>query len=373
MLDNGSDLIRRFDSVSQQITTLDEFEDEYRKGIGVTLPSRGSREASLDNIRRFGDGVGDYNPLWRDESHAAASRYKGITAPPMFIYGASLGIAAAINGAIDPRRLSSANFPMNYAGGEITFHRPIWLGDRIHAIESIVDVTRKQSERIGPFLICTAMVKYYNQRQELVATKLTNMARYKNLGGGRTIEYDRETKTNIVEEAPDPLVWERTRRSAEPHPWEDVRENEELATLNKGTYTVTELFLFTHGVVGTGRTPRAALEAEDSKDLGGGGRYDKKHAQERRNMPGQFDWGPQRVCWLCQMATDWGGDDATVKSLDTRVRHPNVVGDTNTVYGKVARKYQADGEHLVDLQIWNENQAGLATAECLATVTLSSS
>ena len=73
------------------------------------------------------------------------------------------------------------------------------------------------------------------------------------------------------------------------------------------------------------------------------------------------------------MATDWGGDDATVKSLDTRVRHPNVVGDTNTVYGKVARKYQADGEHLVDLQIWNENQAGLATAECLATVALSSS
>ena len=82
-----------------QITTLDEFEDEYHKGIGVTLPSRGSREASLDNIQRFGDGVGDYNPLWRDESHAAASRYKGITAPPMFIYGASLGISAAINGA----------------------------------------------------------------------------------------------------------------------------------------------------------------------------------------------------------------------------------------------------------------------------------
>ena len=89
-------------------------------------------------------------------------------------------------------------------------------------------------------------------------------------------------------------------------------------------------------------------------------------------MPGQFDWGPQRVCWLCQMATDWSGDDATVKSLNTRVRHPNVVGDTNTVYGKVVRKYQAGGEPLVDLQIWNENQAGLTTAECTATVALSS-
>ena len=58
------------------------------------------------------------------------------------------------------------------------------------------------------------------------------MARYKNLGGGRTIEYDRETKTNIVEEAPDPFVWERTRRGTKPRPWESVTEAEELPTLN---------------------------------------------------------------------------------------------------------------------------------------------
>ena len=127
------------------------------------------------------------------------------------------------------------------------------------------------------------------------------------------------------------------------------------------------------GVVGTGRSPRAALEAEESEDLGGGGRFDKKHAVERRNMPGQFDWGPQRVCWVCQIATDWAGDDAIVKSMNTRVRHPNVVGDTNTVYGNVRRKYEKDGENLVDLNVWNENQAGLHTVEGTVTVALPSS
>ena len=356
--------------MAEVITTLDEFEQEYRKGVGATLPSRGSRQASLDNIRRFGDGVGDYNPLWRDPAYAAESRYRGITAPPMFIYGASLGIAAAINGNVDGRRLSSEHFPMNYAGGVITFHRPIWEGDRIRAEESVVDVVRKTSERIGDFLICTAKVEYFNHRQESVATKVTNMARYKNLGGGKTIEYDRETKTNIVEESPDPLVFERERRGGERRSWDDIVEGEDIPQLNKGTYTVTELFLFTHGVVGTGRSPRAALEAEESKDLGGGGRYDEEHAKKRRNMPGQFDWGPQRVCWLCQIATDWAGDDATIKSMDTRVRHPNIVGDTNTVYGKVARKYTDGGENLVDLQVWNENQSGLATAQSTITVAL---
>ncbi len=345
------------------ITTLDGFETEYSKGIGKTLPFRGYREASLDNIRRFGDGVGDYNPLWRDERYASASRFGGITAPPMFIYGASLGIGAAINGTIDGRRLSSANFPMNYAGGEISFLRPIWQGDRIRAQETVVGIERKQSERIGDFCICTALVEYFNNRNELVATKKTNMARYKNLGGGRTMQYDRETKTNVSITSPDPLVYERQRRGSDVRKWEDVIEGEAIPTLPKGTYNVTELFLFTHGVVGTGRSPRAALEAEESEDLGGGGRYDKKHAQVRRNMPGQFDWGPQRVCWLCQVATDWAGDDATILSLTTRVRHPNIVGDTNTVYGNVARKFQQDDKNLVELSVWNENQSGLHTAE----------
>ena len=37
------------------ITTIDEFEAEYKKGIGAVLPYRPTKEASLDNIRRFGD------------------------------------------------------------------------------------------------------------------------------------------------------------------------------------------------------------------------------------------------------------------------------------------------------------------------------
>ena len=352
------------------ITTLDEFEAEYRAGIGHVLPPGGGREASIDNIRRFGDGVGDYNPLYRDPAYAAKARFGMITAPPIFVYGASLGIALAINGAIDRRRLSSSYFPMNYAGGSIDFHRTIWPGDRLAATERVVDVHRKHSPRIGDFVLCEAAVEYRNQRQELVASKTTLMARYQNLGGGRTIEYERKKLTQVIEESPDPLVFERQRRGGERRRFEDVAVGDELPPLHKGTYTVTELFLFTHGVVGTGRSPRAALEAEDSKDLGGGGRYDAEHARHRRNMPGQFDWGPQRVCWLAQMATDWMGDDGTLKRMETRVRHPNVVGDTNTVFGKVAAKRAVGGERLVDLEIYNENQAGLATAESRITVAL---
>ena len=149
---------------------------------------------------------------------------------------------------------------MNYAGGELEIFRPIWLGDRISVQEQVGPVIRKESRRIGPFCICTGLVSYHNQRQELVATKRTLMARYKILDGGEgTIAYDRDNKADVQQESPDPLVWERDRRGAETRCWEDVTEGEEKPPLKKGAYTVNELYLFTFGVLGTRRSTRAAL------------------------------------------------------------------------------------------------------------------
>ena len=114
------------------------------------------------------------------------------------------------------------------------------------------------------------------------------------------------------------------------------------------------------------------MEGEGSADLGGGGRFDAEHAQKRRNMPGQFDFGPQRVCWLAQIVTDWMGDEGTLKKLNASIRHPNVVGDTNTVFGVVSNKTIDDGDHLVEVQVQNLNQSGLPTALGSAIVALPS-
>ena len=353
------------------ISSIEEFETEYKKGIGAVLSYRPSKEANLDNIRRFGDGVGDYNPLWRDLDHASESRFGMITAPPPFFYGVSLGVIAGETGNIDRSRVSTTYLPVNYAGAEIEFHRPVWLGDRITAEERVGPTNRKQSGRIGAIAFNTGFVTYSNQRNEVVVTVKTLMARYENTGS--TMEYNREPKAREeINVAADPLVWERTRRGAETRYWEDVVEGEEIPKLEKGTYTVTELFLFTHGVLGTGRTPRAYLEAEGSKDLGGGGRFDEEHAKKRRNMPGQFDFGPQRVCWLSQIVTDWMGDDGILRKLNASIRHPNIVGDTITVYGEVTRKYVEDDICLVEIQVENHNQSGLATAFATAVVELPS-
>ena len=356
---------------AEMITTLDEFEAEFRKGIGVELPPTGAwKEANLDNIRRFGEGIGDYNPLWRDEEYAKKSRLGMVTAPPTFVFSLTIGNRAGKYGDINPARLNTRYLPDTYAGADMEFFRPIWLGDTIHVKEQVGDSYRKVSKRVGPICFGAGLNSYFNQRQELVATSKVLMARFENTGKG--MEYAREPKAGAVTEPADPLVWERTRRGAETRYWEDVKEGEELPILKKGTYSVPELFFWTLVVSTPRRSTRAALEKSGSLDLGGSGRFDAEHALKRRNMPGQFDIGPQRICWLGQIVTDWMGDDGTLKRLNSSVRNPNIVGDTNTVQGKVTKKYIEAGEHLVEVEVENVNQSGLVTASARVIVALPS-
>ena len=84
------------------------------------------------------------------------------------------------------------------------------------------------------------------------------------------------------------------------------------------------------------------------------------------------DFGPERVGWLGQLVSDWMGDDGTLKKFSCQIRGPDMMGDINTIKGKVAKKYIENGEHLVDCEIFCENQGGNVTAPGRATVALPS-
>ncbi|MBI4297065.1 MAG: MaoC family dehydratase N-terminal domain-containing protein [Chloroflexi bacterium] len=347
----------------KMITTIDELEAERRKGIGVMLPPAGEWvEASLAEFRYFSDGIGDYNPLWRDEEYARKTRYGTNVAPPTFILKVFMGEEPTW-GSIDRKLISAGSFPANFAGFEMEFFRPIMRGDKVRWTERVGDVQRKMSQRVGPILFAEGLNTYYNQRMEKVATLNCRLARYKNIGGA--INYDRGAKPGAVTESADSLVWERTRRGSETLYWDDVAKGEELPTLKKGTFTSMELIYYwllskSHG---DSRTKEGPLMQ---------GHLDEKDAANVRNMPGTFDeWG-MRGSWLAQIVSDWMGDEGTFKKLQVSLRHPNVAGDTNTVYGRVDKKYIEGDQHLVDVEVWNRNQAELITATGWATVALPS-
>jgi acyl dehydratase len=347
-----------------KIRTLDEFEAAYCEGLGIPLPARPWRTVSEEWIQRFGDGAGDYNPLFRDPAYAQGARYGTLVASPAFLFSVEFGANAAIWGHLPEEDVATKDLTLLYLGSRIEWHRPIWLGDRVRGIETPVEIQRTTMPQIGEACICTGQTEYWNSRHELIATMRTNMLRFPNPGQGVKSSPVTGTGERI---APDPLVWERRRRGADPLYWNDVQAGEAIPELPKGTYTTTELYLFAHAALST---RRSRYIDEGTIDMGAGGRADPEYARNNRAQAASFDYGPQRICWLIQAVTDWMGDHGTLRRLDARLRRPNLVGDTNTVRGTIARVYQEGDDLLADVKVENVNQADVVTASAQATVRL---
>lgn len=345
------------------ITTLDEFEAAYREGLGVPLTPKPWRTVSEEWVQRFSEGVGDYNPLYRDSEYAAAGRFHGLVASPAFLFSINFGATASMYGHLAPSSIPMSALTILYGGVRIEWHRPIWVGDRVRAVETPVDVQRKKLRQIDDALICTGRTEYFNQRGEKIATLHNDMFRFANQKRG--VEAAQAAQDGQI--APDPLVWARTRRGAKPLLGSSVTAGEEIPELLKGTYTRTELYLFALAAL----TPkRAPAVDEGTIDVGAGGRADPEYAKKARAQAGTFDFGPQRVCWLIQAVTDWMGDHGDLLELSARLHRPNLVGDTNRVRGRVEEITREDERWVATVSTEVVNQADVVTASARMKVRL---
>lgn len=348
----------------EAITTLDEFEAEYRRGIGTTMDLNGDRflhEVTRDNILNFADAIGDNNPLWTDEEYARKSRFGEVTAPPTFLYNINHGSRPSNVGTVDR---PVHNLSLLYSGAEMEFFMPLRLGDRFTVSGKPTGATRKPGKAVGSLLFVTGEASFMNGDGELAGTIRTTICHYQT-PTGQAIDFDRKPMPGVVGTSPDVLAFDRKRRGSEPRYWEDVEVGAEMAPLEKGILTVTEISRF--GIM-VSPQPRRIHARRDVVELG----FERETHQKRAGLENASDYGPQRVCWLGQICTDWMGDAGTLKKLSAQVRHPNLVGDVNTARGKVAAKYVRDGECLVECDIWIENQAGLITAPGHAVISLPS-
>jgi acyl dehydratase len=345
--------------------TLEDFEREFKRGIGKEVDLSGQNfivEASRDNIRNFAEAVGDNNPLWINETYAKKSRFGGISAPPTFLYNINSGSTPA---------LTASGMPMNtdlrllYAGAELEITRPIRLGEQFDVRGKSIGITRKVSKSLGPMLFTNGEACYYNKKNEKLGIIRTTICRF-NPPKKQAVHIDRKPKPGIEPKSPDLLAFDRVRRGAGPRFWEDVEIGTEMTpVLEKGLLTMMEIIRFGLFVAGM---PRRIEQRRPYVEIG----FSREEMQKSSGLENASDYGPQRVCWLSQFVTDWMGDNGTFKKMSCQVRHPSIIGDINFVKGKVKGKRIQDNEHLVDLEIWVENQAGLVTAPGQATVALPS-
>ncbi|MEW6033710.1 MAG: MaoC/PaaZ C-terminal domain-containing protein [Chloroflexota bacterium] len=112
------------------------------------------------------------------------------------------------------------------------------------------------------------------------------------------------------------------------------------------------------------------------KWAGASGDYNPIHYNQdaaiAQNLPGIIVHGRLKSAFLCQLLTDWIGERGRLVKIGCQHRGMDVSDRDLVCKGKVTGKSTKDGGHLVECEVWVENDKGQKTAPGTATVALPS-
>ncbi len=179
-------------------------------------------QATRDTIRKYCEGIGDMNPLYVNKEYAAKTRYKGLTAPPCFLYSVYWPCAQGIT----MRGVHSW-----HSGNEWEWYRPIREGDDITFQVTPTHMYDRPSTQAGRIWQAFDETIYKNQRGEIIgkAVGWTTLAERDEAGkkgkerhaGITGAKYTPEEIEKINQTYENEVI-----RGAEPRYWEDVKEGE---------------------------------------------------------------------------------------------------------------------------------------------------
>jgi acyl dehydratase len=365
---------------------LEEDIAEARAMIGEPLRiNQWNREANIDNICHYSHGLGDDNPLFCDETYAAAGPYGGIVAPPTFFFA----IWAA---GIGPGFPGLQSF---YAGAKWEIERYARPRDRIVVEARLIDVKEVEGRRSGKMLILTGEVLYKTAEGELLARHESRQFRLprKGVSEGAGLKYQARnpTWTEAQLDEMEAEICAQTRQGSTPLYFEDVSVGDVVPSRLKGPLTMSTLITYSAGCLPSSQLAadiavkhrRLCLDhperapnhrsplAQAERTAFGQGHYDGKVAAAV-GMPGVYDNGWMRVGWAQHFITDWAGDHGVVREMETSIHLPNIIGDIVRFTGEVSAKRIEKGEHIVDIVYLGKRQDGELSCKGTASVRLPS-
>ncbi len=330
------------------MTTKPAITEEMRKSLGTRLFQDFPPDVvSIWAIDRFMEATTDDNPLWRDERYAKKTRWGGIIAPPAFLH-----VFDPANRAF--RRLPdlshmASTLPFQppflrtfQAFYEFRFFVPLRPGDTITSISKIGDIYERKG-KAGRMVFIRMDNEHRNQREELVG--ITSEAMVSIEGSS--------SPSRSAEPGPPPAE-EGTRRprSRKQVYFEDVEVGTLLPPLVKGISLVTIL--------------KWGAAVNDY----GPHHFDQQFANQMLGLPNVIAHGPHNAAFLAQLMTNWIGGGGFLKRHYTELRGNVFPGDHLAFHGKAVKKYEQDGEALVDCESWAQNQNGRRVALGKSTVAL---
>ena len=339
--------------------------------------------------RRAALAIGDHNPLYLDLEYAKKSPHGTIIIPP--------GVMQHIE-QINARTDGMPGMHALFRGLTLHWRRPMRMGEVVRGKTYLREARVSRSQLSGLSVIqdyesigtsdrgdeVGRVYTSWSRHERIAATKSTDARQKKREQGWYTPEDLERIKEDCKKEV---------RRGAEPRFWEDVEVDEELPLVVKGPTCLPQR------MVGEG----GSMVGSEIK-IGGSGDWWVSHAQvwklfeqhpglpyineqgvpevpvtihnsnERAQhylgLPGAYDAGMQRVNWTVHVLMNWIGDHGFLRKLTIKFPQINIMGDTTWCKGKVTGKRVEGSKHVVELDVWNENEVSHIVTQATAEVVL---
>ncbi len=369
------------EAMAEGIITSEALENwRDRVGLKLRIGNIFNQTVSYEALRNFVNGVGDSNPLYRDEDYAKRTRYSRLIAPPSWLY--SVFPTWVLQGLPGVHAFHSGN--------DWTFYKPMFVGDTIRPECIFTGFDVKPSGFAGKLVMEYQRANFYNQRDELVASTkvwLVRAERAAARGKGKyaSIQLPHPWKEDELKKVDEEVLNEQI-RGDNPRYWEDVEVGDELPPVVKGPFGLTDIIAFCVGAAPVQIAAHGVQLQLYRKHPAWGFRDPVTHAWEpiygvhynraaasSAGLPYPYDVGAQRQCWLFNLLTNWVGDEGWIKSNYAEYRKFVYHSDVVWFKGEVIKKYiDENGEHCVDIETSGVNQRGEDTIPGHSTVVLPS-
>ncbi len=321
----------------------------YAALIGKDLPQpeQFNYDVTRDCIRHFAYCIPDHNGLYLDEAYAATTRWRGIIAPPGYLYAhgspAWLGKMPGIRDSSGRELTGSDN-----ATEAWEFFRPVRPGDTVLSHGKIAGFEAKKSRKLGEAVLVNSEMSFTNQNREIVARLNSYTFRFdaRRVADAGTIAqaYPPLAPGQFTRNIPTPSALPGTfptpaRRYDSPRYFEDIAEGEQVSPWELGPLMAFDIGRFDAVTLGTG--------------------FDEIGRTE--HVPDAYAPGVLRIQWFGAMLTRWAGPRAFVTRITQRNEEWVLVGFKVICSGRVTRKSVVDGRHLVDLDIACHSELGFRT------------
>ncbi|MDP2644523.1 MAG: MaoC family dehydratase N-terminal domain-containing protein [Desulfobacterales bacterium] len=357
-------------------------EMESKKGLKLNLANHlFNEEATRGAIRRFVDGVGDPNPLWRDPDYAKQTRYGTIVAPPSWVFSVLAGVQFGWRGL--------AGF---HSGSDMEFHLPVLRNDLISPEETFADFDGPRPSKFAKRIV----IDYFDDRYHRQGgQEVTKSLRWVIRAERQTAR--KEGKYSAIQ-LPHPWTEEELKkigdetlaseiRGSEVRFWEDVIVGQELTPVVKGPLGMTDNIAFIMGGGAPVKLEAHEVALKKYRQHPAWAFLDpstyalepifavhyNKQAAMAMGLPDAYDVGTQRHCWQIHLLTNWIGDEGWLKKSRAEYRRFVYLSDVVWHTGKVINKHITDDqEYCVDIETHAMNQRGEDTMPGTATVVLPS-